>query len=347
MFLEKIQHFSANCKEIGVETADLLTDTLSAVDLLLANAEIKKELTSTAWKPTFSNASDTNRIEVLCKRVRGILNKLTPTNFDSLLQELKTLNIDTQEKLSNVISLIIDKAADEPIYSSLYAMLCQKLGEMFQNGSTKQTTKSRRKASSPRELSLLIFKKELLNKCQREFDDRIANENFINSQLLPLQNELNEAKDYHRKVELAAKLVEEEHKLRRRSVGIVRFIGELYKQNLILTSIMEWCIKALLKIRTEEKLEYLCQLLTTVGQQMELKTHDDEHDRKYCRDLTAYFQTMQQVAYDREQRHIRNRIRFMLMDLIELRENNWMPRRTDEIPNKIFKGNLFVVNRLQ
>lgn len=303
--------------------------------------DVKLNESANAWKPSFlgSNGAanivvapvfqgDLNNIEVLCKRVRGILNKLTPEKFDPLLEQLQALNIDSAEKLSSVISLVFEKAIDEPNFSAAYSKLCQKLSKPFED-------KKAIDDKSSKDSTQAVFKKELLNKCQTEFDNHVANENSIRSKLLPIQTELNETNDMNRKMELNAQLEEEERKLRRRSVGTVRFIGELYRQNMLLTSIMEWCIVALLNIRTEEKLECLCKLLTTVGQKMEDKTGDSEYDKKYYRDLTPHFQTMHQIASDKKSAKISSRVRFMLMDVIELRKNKWVPRRVDANPKKM------------
>lgn len=306
---------------------------------LSLHQDVKLNESANAWKPTFLGqkeltTGDPNNIDVLCKRVRGILNKLTPEKFEPLLEQLQALNIDSNEKLSAVISLVFEKAIDEPNFSQAYAQLCQKLSKPMEE-KEREENEQRSGEKSNKDTKTAVFKKELLNKCQTEFNTHVANENAIREKLMPLYTELNESDDSNRKLELTMQLEEEERKLRRRSVGTVRFIGELYRQNMLLTSIMEWCVQVLLNIRTEEKLECLCKLLTTVGQKMEHKTHDEEYDKKYYRDLTPHFQTMQAIASDKKQSKISSRVRFMLMDVIELRKNKWVPRRSDSNPKKM------------
>ena len=58
----------------------------------------------------------------------------------------------------------------------------------------------------------------------------------------------------------------QEMKLRRRSLGNIRFIGELYKIRMLNGKIMHECIRKLLNLTDEESLECLCRLVTTVGQ---------------------------------------------------------------------------------
>lgn len=312
---------------------------------LSLNEDVKLNESANAWKPTFMGQTgpivnvvattdeDLNNIEDLCKRVRGILNKLTPEKFDPLLEQLQALNIDTNEKLSGVISLVFEKAIDEPNFSAAYAQLCQKLSKPMEEKEEAERKSSGNKNS--KDSTQAVFKKQLLNKCQTEFDNHVANENSIRLKLLPLQTELNETTDSNRKMELRMQLEEEERKLRRRSVGTVRFIGELYRQNMLTTNIMEWCVVTLLNMRTEEKLECLCKLLTTVGQKLEQKSNNEEYDKKYYRDLSVHFHTMQSIASDKKQSKISSRVRFMLMDVIELRKNKWVPRRTDSNPKKM------------
>jgi len=50
-----------------------------------------------------------------------------------------------------------------------------------------------------------------------------------------------------------------------------RFIGELYKQQMLTTKIMHRCIRHLLDQNDEDNLECLCKLLTTIGKDLEIK----------------------------------------------------------------------------
>ena len=58
----------------------------------------------------------------------------------------------------------------------------------------------------------------------------------------------------------------QEMKLRKRSLGNIRFIGELYKIRMLNGKIMHECIRKLLQQTDEESLECLCRLVTTIGQ---------------------------------------------------------------------------------
>jgi hypothetical protein len=45
----------------------------------------------------------------MLKTVRGILNKLTPSNFEALLARIQALDIDSEDRLTGVIKLFYEK----------------------------------------------------------------------------------------------------------------------------------------------------------------------------------------------------------------------------------------------
>lgn len=60
-------------------------------------------------------------------------------------------------------------------------------------------------------------------------------------------------------------------KARRRSLGNIRFIGELFNLKMLTVPIMHDCVMKLLKERDEESMECLCMLLSTCGKNLDLK----------------------------------------------------------------------------
>ncbi|XP_017636079.1 eukaryotic translation initiation factor 4G-like isoform X1 [Gossypium arboreum] len=236
------------------------------------------------------------------RQLKGILNKLTPQNFEKLFEQVKAVNIDNAGTLTGVISQIFDKALMEPTFCEMYANFCQCLaGELpdFIEDNEKIT-----------------FKRLLLNKCQEEFE-RGERE----------QEEANKIEE-----EGEAKLSEEEReekriKARRRMLGNIRLIGELYKKKMLTERIMHECIKKLLgeyENPDEEDVEALCKLMSTIGEMIDhpkAKVHMD-----------AYFEMMAKLSNNMK---LSSRIRFMLKDAIDLRKNKWQQRRKVEGPKKI------------
>lgn len=89
------------------------------------NEEVKLHVAENAWKPVKETNTDSD--EVLYKKFRGILNKLTPQKFIALLDQVKQLEINSEERLSNVTNLVLQKALNETHFASTYAKLCHTL----------------------------------------------------------------------------------------------------------------------------------------------------------------------------------------------------------------------------
>ena len=66
----------------------------------------------------------------MLKKVRGILNKLTPQKFQVLLQQVLDLGIDTEAKLAGTIDITFEKAISEPNFSVAYANLCKCMSDV-------------------------------------------------------------------------------------------------------------------------------------------------------------------------------------------------------------------------
>lgn len=297
--------------------------------------DVKLNATENAWKPTFHSSQNNNITELLYKRVRGILNKLTPEKFDTLLEQMTGLNIDTMEQLNDVIVLVFEKAIDEPNYANAYALLCQKLSSKWLMDDVNRMPGSERPYGSETEKNntqghaeevnqQAQFKKSLITKCQIEFTNHVDNDEAIVEILAPYRQNIKEATDFDLCAEYMTVLDEEERRLRRRAVGTVKFIGELYKMNMLTLKIMYWCVDTLLRKEIEYKLECLCKLLTTVGLKMEFEAEDLMQFN-----LSEHFKKMQSIV----KRHkVSSRVRFMLQDVIELRKSNWTLRHNDLNP---------------
>lgn len=66
-----------------------------------------------------------DRPQDLFRKVRSILNKLTPQKFNQLMKQVTDLTIDTEERLKGVIDLVFEKAIDEPSFSVAYGNMCR------------------------------------------------------------------------------------------------------------------------------------------------------------------------------------------------------------------------------
>jgi translation initiation factor 4G len=93
-----------------------------------------------------------------------------------------------------------------------------------------------------------------------------------------------------------------------------RFIAELYQKSLLTPTIMLRCILELLQDQSEECLECMCKIVTTIGRDLEEKN-------------ISLKETMDKVNELVAQRKTSTRIRFMMQDVVELRNSKWKPRR--------------------
>ncbi|XP_076315206.1 eukaryotic translation initiation factor 4 gamma 1-like isoform X2 [Tachypleus tridentatus] len=276
--------------------------------------DVKLHSSENAWKPSRKaekpQSQEEQKTEDLYRRVQGILNKLTPQKFQTLVSQVKELPIDNEERLVGVMNLVFKKAIEEPSFSVPYANMCKTLA-MMQVPAAEGSNQC------------VKFSKLLLTKCQREFEKDINDEINKDERLKQIQ----EAETEEKKVQLQEELDEEETKAKRRSLGNIRFVGELFKLGMLTTLIMHTCIKKLLGQGDEDSLECLCHLLTTIGREIE---RDKNKSTQAAMD--TYFEAMKQIV---KKRKTSSRIRFMLQDVIDLRQNNWVSRREDDNPKTI------------
>ncbi|KAF9196824.1 hypothetical protein BGZ49_002698, partial [Haplosporangium sp. Z 27] len=282
------------------------------------------EKTENAWTPNVNasqapvviNADEPVDQEVVARKVKGLLNKLTLEKFDSISDKVVDIaNLSSKETdgttLKHCIQIIFEKATDEPNFGSVYAMLCQKLMEKI-SPEVKDVTVDGTSGTGGK-----LFRKYLLHRCQEDFmrgwkDKASAGGASLNDKDGP-------------------DLMSDEYyilmKAKRQGLGLIHFIGELFKLNMLTEKIMHECVKKLLanvKDPEEEETEGLCKLMTTVGLQLdrpEAKNHMD-----------VYFVRMTELTKNNK---LPSRIRFMVQDVIELRANKWVNRRAAAGPKTI------------
>ncbi|KAG1360713.1 eukaryotic translation initiation factor 4G [Cocos nucifera] len=236
------------------------------------------------------------------RQLKGILNKLTPQNFEKLFQQVKDVNIDNAVTLIGVIDQIFDKALMEPTFCEMYADFCYHLARElpdFTEGNEKIT-----------------FKRLLLNKCQEEFERGEREQAEASKAIEEGETEQSEQEKEEKRI-----------KARRRMLGNIRLIGELYKKKMLTERIMHECIQKLLgqyQNPDEEDIEALCKLMSTIGEMIDHPKAKEHMD--------AYFDMMAKLSINQK---LSSRVRFMLKDSIDLRKNKWQQRRKIEGPKKI------------
>ncbi|XP_014477093.1 PREDICTED: eukaryotic translation initiation factor 4 gamma 3-like isoform X2 [Dinoponera quadriceps] len=277
---------------------------------LSVKEDVQLKRINNAWVPlrvqTANMSTDQVKSFNIVNGVRGVLNKLTPEKFGRLMELIKELEIDTPARLQDVIGLVFEKAVDEPCYSVEYAQLCRELGPL--------------EVKVPDlDGEVITFKKLIITRCQKEFEKN-PNDDIMRNKAL---KEIDECRDPNLKKEMKLSFEDKERRQRVKAVGNVRFIGELYRASILTTKIMHRCIKQLLQLNSEESMECLCKLFETIGPDIEDRPGED---------INEYFNRMQEIVSRKGQNlpKINSRVRFMIQDVIELRDRAWKKRREVE-----------------
>jgi len=226
-----------------------------------------------------------------------------------------------------ILHLLVEKAQTEPHFSAMYATLCQKLS-----------------ARNP------LWKKKILAHCQAEFEhDIVWHVARLEERLAAAKNSsTNKMTDGSMKSNASINTVATEDmdreyqvlQVRKKYMGHVQFIGELFKLKLIKPDIMIWCLSRLLfhrQVANEDDLDCFAQLMSVVGKQLEdlvklKKCHCVAEEKWYqCWDR-VYFLTGREkkktstnpagsLIEEGPPPKISSRIKFKLVDLLELEEN--------------------------
>ncbi len=147
------------------------------------------------------------------------------------------------------------------------------------------------------------FRTMLLTKCQKEFDTDFYQE--INYD--KLIEEVQACTDEQKRKELQELADDKLTKAKRRSLGNIRFIGELFKLNMLTEGIMNDCIERLLKQESdEENIECLCRLLTTIGKEVDKPNNSAK--------MKTYFDKLDKIVKKKD--CVTARIRFMILDVM-------------------------------
>ena len=124
------------------------------------------------------------------------------------------------------------------------------------------------------------FRKLLISHCQKEFE----NANIGNQEQTLVEQE-------------------EALTLKKRRLGNIKFIGELYKLEMLTARIMHEIVKKLLSMGDEESLDCLCNLLIIVGRKLDVETKKRLSYRvpqHGLNDLSVYLHELEKIKDDED-----------------------------------------------
>ncbi|KAJ5232371.1 hypothetical protein N7468_005327 [Penicillium chermesinum] len=295
---------------------------------LTAGMELKAIVTTeTGWKPRSlqqqsgpapGEAGGLMDATTVQRKTKAALNKMTPENFDRISSQI--LEIVSQSKdesdgrtLRQVIQLTFEKATDEAHWAPMYAKFCK---AMLESMSPEIKDENIRDKNGNVVCGGNLFRKYLLNRCQEEF------ERGWKVNLPPRPEGVTEevammSDEYY--IAAAAK---------RRGLGLVKFIGELYKLGMLTERIMHECVKKLVDfegVPEEAEVESLTSLLRTIGASLDAS-------EKGPAMMDAYFARIKMII---DLPELNSRMRFMLMDIVDLRKKRWQSKDSDKGPKTI------------
>uniref|UniRef100_A0A914C541 MIF4G domain-containing protein n=1 Tax=Acrobeloides nanus TaxID=290746 RepID=A0A914C541_9BILA len=251
------------------------------------------------------NQNNSSYVESTCKRIRCILNKITPVTFDELIQEiLEIIRVYADGSTKEIFAdIMFNMAISDSRYCVMYADLCKSCCDLDND-----------------------FKKCIVQKCQKSFEYGV--------EYAKKTSGLAEACfEYAKKTSGLAEACcvdeedEERVKQKLKMRGTIRFIGELYRHNIISDRITQWCLTHLINHYEETKnelfIEYAARLIEAIGLNYEKRIISNPSGEEL---MSHYLNKMiDQLAAQKE--NYSTRIRFMIIDLVDLRKNGWVDRR--------------------
>jgi translation initiation factor 4G len=233
--------------------------------------------------------------ETLFRNIQSLLNKLSHENSKTIAEKLQVALTTAMDSLPEPLSFI-RKVVD----------LIFEKGVLEPRYSEEYCQLCVTLSSSLPLIGEDSFKKLFLRKCQMEFETKKVipvNDGSITDpeQLVALEEARNRMID--------------------RNNGVPRFIGALYLHGIIAEKIIHYCLKTLL-IPDEHAILKFAALITLIG-----KTLDNPKAKVL---MDAYFAKLNTISQDKS---LPTRVRFILFDVIDLRKNNWIPKRQMQILN--------------
>lgn len=218
------------------------------------------------------------------EELNGNLNKLSEGNYNIIKDAIKNLILENKDKYKDLLlDLIFKKSISEKTYTTLYAKLLSLLIEIYGDS----------------------FKNCILQKTKEFYEEKITI-NVLND---------NDNDNYD--------ILCENNKQKSKILGIFTFLGGLYENKIIEYTIIMKYFNILLEsslntsnvsINIENYVECMVTLITKIGYKLESELEKETFDNLVMDKL---------VKISKDNKNYKPRTRFLIMDLIDLRNNKW------------------------
>ncbi|KAI8142539.1 armadillo-type protein [Fennellomyces sp. T-0311] len=255
--------------------------------------------------------SDLLSDEVIIRKVKALLNKLTLEKFNSISGQIWEYAKQSEKEedgraLKIVIQLTFEKACDEAPFAVMWAQLCRHMYDSITDDIKDVNTLDKHGNVVS---GVNLFRKYLLNRCQHDFERgwkmQIPKVDESDPDML--------SDEYYAAV-----------KAKRQGLGLVQFIGEMFKRHMLTDRIMLQCLTRLCDNPREvgdEETETMVKMVTTIGRALDISNRSNKEW------MDAYFERMKEMM---ESPNLSSRVKFMIMDLFDLRKNKWVSRRGNQ-----------------
>lgn len=226
------------------------------------------------------------------RKALGLLNKLTQERFESICEQIIALQISTADHLRAVVAAIFEKATTEKGFLDLHTELCARLDAHF--------------ATTTGQVGGKMFKKALVTECQACFERNLRT---------PFDPQRATDMSYEDQYAMEVK-----HKTR--TLGNMRFIGQLLVRKLLAAKVFFFIVNEMLDIGNDAALESLAELLLMVSPVFEQK------QSIYSAPLREVFAALKKKSKDSK---VSTCIRCKLCDLLDARSRGWTPRESPQL----------------
>eukprot|EP00927_Polykrikos_kofoidii_P012893 TRINITY_DN15606_c0_g4_i1.p1 TRINITY_DN15606_c0_g4~~TRINITY_DN15606_c0_g4_i1.p1 ORF type:complete len:1241 (-),score=284.00 TRINITY_DN15606_c0_g4_i1:102-3824(-) len=233
--------------------------------------------------------------EHVLREMRGTLNKLTVEKFDNLSDHLVSLIAGSTRPNRNIpllMQLVFEKATTQHHFINMYVSLCAKIHRWLMDNAETVSYESQTN-----------FKRILLNQCQLSFELYLEPPEGFEGLV-------------------GTELYEAQVKYKTKMLGNIKLVGELIRHGMLVSKIAIAVSEELVgddPVVREERLETLAVFLESVGPSL------DDPSWAHFAAWNSLFKKVELLTKDAT---LPCRIRFLLRNLLDLRQHKWKEQTT-------------------